>query len=444
MRINIILCIIFHLGETLMKKSFQKTIAIITILLLSIASLPLVSNAEKLNFESSPIEQLEEDKELDLLRGEHVLVLKAEDDVSSFNVRYAFPPSYQYQVPILFELLENTTASILKYSIDNDTDGLNKVVNFTIGAMNNGENVTLHFNYWVLVRNNDYSDFPEYVKIPEKHELPEDTKQWLVSTKVVQVDNILIKLHARKLRGFNDNLIRLADKTASFIKYHRYLSFLIQVNIPIWFSQDAVTTLLISADCVGRSNLGCALFRANNVPARVLLVNPPYKFWTQMNYIPEYYCPGYGWVMIEDGKTPHEPKNQIVNRICFPDDENNTHTDYIFRFMKCEENWLWIDNEHVLPYYVDCREGSKSKMFNESEVITCSSTANDAFFFTQTVFRQYEQHLGTSLTGENLGHFQNATSYQMEAIQDFKDTENPYGYIYLMRKANDEYKKIEI
>ena len=160
-----------------MKKSFRKTVVIITILLLSIASLPLASNAEKLNFESSPIEQLEEDKELDLLRGEHVLVLKAEDDVSSFNVRYAFPPSYQYQVPILFELLENTTAHILKYSIDNDTDGLNKVVNFTIGAMNNGENVTLHFNYWVLVKNNDYSDFPEYVKIPEKHELPDDTKQ---------------------------------------------------------------------------------------------------------------------------------------------------------------------------------------------------------------------------------------------------------------------------
>lgn len=444
MIINIILYIIFRLGETIMKKTFQKTIAIIMILLLSIASLPLVSNAEKLNIESSPIEQLEEDKELDLLRGEHVLVLKAEDDVSSFNVRYAFPLSYQYQVPILFELLENTTAPIIKYSIDNDTDGLNKVVNFTIGAMNKDENVTLHFNYWVLIKNNDYSDFPEYVKIPEKHELPEDTKQWLVSTKVVQVDNILIKLHARKLRGFNDNLIRLADKTASFIKYHRYLSFLIQVNIPIWFSQDAVTTLLISADCVGRSNLGCALFRANNVPARVLLVNPPYKFWTQMNYIPEYYCPGYGWVMIEDGKTPHEPKKQIVNRICFPDDENNTHTDYIFRFMKCEENWLWIDNEDVLPYYVDCIEGSKSKMFVEREATTCLSIADEAFFWTQTAFSKYQQYIGMNLTYKNLEHFQNAVSHQKTAIHNLQVSGDCLEYYYSMRRAFDEYNEIEI
>jgi len=426
-----------------MKKPFKKTIAITTVLLLVIVSLSFVSNAEKINVKNSPVECLEEEKELDLLRGEHVLVLKAKDDTDSFNVRYAFPPSYQYQVPILFELLENTTATILKYSIDNDTDGVNKVVNFTIGAMNKSENATLHFNYWVLVKNNDYSDFPEYIKIPERNELPDDTKQWLASTKVVQTKSILIKLHAWRLRGSNDNLIRLADKTASFVKYHRYLSFLIQVNIPIWFSQDAVTTLLINADCVGRANLGCALFRANNVPARVLLVNPAYKFWTQMNYISEYYCPGYGWVMIENGKTPYEPKKQIVNRICFPDDENDTHTDYIFKLMKGEENWLWINNENVLPYYVDCREGSKSKMFVEREVTTCSSTADEAFLWTQMTFSKYQKYLGMTLAGENLSYFENAVAFQNDAVNSLKNG-NSLEYYYHIQRASEEYNKITV
>jgi len=424
-----------------MKELFKKIMAITTVLLLVIVSLSFVSNAEKINVKNSTVECLEEERELDLLRGEHVLVLKAEDDTDSFNVRYAFPPSYQYQVPIFFELLENTTAHILKYSIDNDTDGLNKVVNFTIGAMNKSENATLHFNYWVLVKNNDYSDFPEYVKIPERTELPNGTKQWLASTKVVQTKNILIKLHAWKLRGLDDNLIKFADKTAFFVKYHRYLSFMIQVNIPIWFSQDAVTTLLINADCAGRANLGCALFRANNVPARVLLVNPPYKFWTQMNYITEYYCPGYGWVMIENGKTPHEPKKQIVNRICFPDDENNTHTDYIFKLMKGEESWLWINNEHVLPYYVDCKEGSKSKMFVESEVTTCSSNADEAFIWTQTTFNKYQKYLGMTLTGDNLGYFENAVGFQNDAINSMKKG-NSLEYYYYTQRASEEYNKI--
>jgi len=428
-----------------MQPTYKKTVAmILVVLFVALAISPITSSMKKPTVENSLTEYLGEEKELDLLRGEHILVLKAEDDTSSFNVRYAFPPSYQYQVPIFFELLENTTAPILKYSIDNDTDGLNKVVNFTIGSMNKDENVTLHFNYWVLVKNNNYSDYPKYVKIPKKNELPDDAKQWLVSTKVVQTKNILIKLRAILLRGFNDNLIRLADKTAFFVKYHRYLSFLAQVNIPIWFSQDAVTTLLISADCVGRANLGCALFRANNVPARVLLVNPPYKFWTQMNYILEYFCPGYGWVIVDaSGKTPYEPKNQIVNRICFPDDENDTHRDYIFKTMTGEENWLWIDNENVLPYYVDCKEGSKSKMFVESEMFTGDNNVTTAFSLTEDVFDLYQQYLNLDLNGKNLEHYENATSYQIKAIHELQESEIPDEYIYFMNKANEEYGEIE-
>jgi len=385
------------------------------------------------------------EKELHLLRVEHVLVLNAADDASTFNLRYVFPPDYQYQVPILLEILEDSTANILNYQIEGDVNEPNKVVNFTIGNMEKDESVLIHFSCWVLVKNHEYGDLPEYVKFPKKCELPEETKIWLSSTEVVQAKSFLIKHKASQLRGVSNNLVRFASEIAPFIKEHNYLLFVLQLNLGIFFSQDAITTLLINGENVGRSHLGCALFRANNVPARVLLALPDQTFWTQMHYMFEYYCPDYGWILIDPtrGKTPYEPRRQVINRVCYPEDEDDTKADYIIPLMKGEERWLWIDNENVYPHYVDCDEGSKSKMFSENEVITDSFTADYAFLLTQLVFHQYEQWLGENLVGENLMHFQNATCYQKQAVGDLCTSDDPFEYIYLMDKAYDEYKEID-
>ncbi|MCK5258222.1 MAG: transglutaminase domain-containing protein, partial [Thermoplasmatales archaeon] len=327
---------------------------------------------------------------------EHVLVLNAADDADTFNLRYVFPPDYQYQVPILLEILEDSTANILHYQIEDDVNEPNKVVNFTIGNMAKDESVLIHFSCWVLVKNHEYVDLSEYVKFPKKDELPEETKIWLSSTEVVQANSFLIMYKANQLKGDSDNLINFTSVIAPFIKEHRYLLFVLQLNLGIFFSQDAITTLLINGENVGRSHLACALLRSNNVPARVLLANNDQGFWTQMHYMLEYYCPGYGWILIDPtkGTTPYEPKRQVINRVCYPVDEDNTKTDYIFSLMKGEERWMWIDNENVYPYYVDCNEGSKSKMFSENEVTTDSFTADYTFLLTQLVFHQYEQCLG--------------------------------------------------
>jgi len=386
------------------------------------------------------------EKELHLLRVEHFLVLNASDDANTFNLRYAFPPDYQYQVPIFLEILNDSTANILNYQIEDDVNEPNKVVSFTIGHMEKDESILIHFSCWVLVKNHEYSDLPEYVKFPKKCELPEETKVWLLSTEVVQSESFIIKHKASQLRSVNNNLIRFASEIAPFIKEHNYLLFVIQLNLGIFFSQDAITTLLINGENVGRSHLGCALFRANNVPARVLLALPDQTFWTQMHYMFEYYCPNYGWILIDPtrGKTPYEPRRQVINRVCYPEDEDDTKADYIIPLMKGEERWLWIDNENVYPHYVDCDEGSKSKMFSENEVTTDSFTADYAFLLTQLVFHQYEQWLGKNLVDENLKHFQNATCYQKQAVGDLCNSDNPFEYIYLMDKAYEEYKEIDI
>ena len=428
-------------------KSCQKQILALGIIVLFVLTVfpPLVSSENQLDKTLVNVNLLD-DEEISLLRVEHYLFLNAEEVTDTFDVRYVFPPDYQYQVPILLEVLEDSTADILHYQIDDGTNEPNKIVKFTIGAMEKDERVLIHFSCWVLVKNHEYNDLSEYVKIPKKKDLPEETKIWLSSTDVVQTRRILIKYTAMQLRGGGDNLISFANNISLFIKEHRYFLFFLQLKLGIFFSQDAITTLFINGENVGRSHLACALLRSNNIPARVLLANNDQGFWTQMHYMVEYYCPDYGWVLIDPtkGETPYDTKKQVVNRVCYPEDEEDTKTDYIFPLMKGEERWIWVANEKVYPYYVDCDEGSKSQMFNESKITTDSFTADYAFFRTQSVFHQYEKYLGMNLTGENLEHLQGAISYQKQATSELQENDDINEYIYFIDKAYDKYKEIDI
>jgi len=417
-------------------------------LLLTIS--PLVSSQVSFFEISSPetytnIPMSTDDQELDLLRVEHYLYVNASQDVGTFHIRFSFPPDYQYQVPLLLEMYnDSTTSEILHYQIEDDKYEPNKIINFTIGAMEKDDSVLLHFSCWVLVKNHDYSDLPQYVKIPKKYQLPIETKIWLASNPQVQTHSLLIRHKAWQLHDLSDNLIRYAHRIAPFIRYHRFGLFVLELRLGLLMSQDARTTLLINGENVGRSHLACAFFRIYDIPARVLLVNNDQGFWTQMHYMVEYYCPGYGWVLLETtfGKSPYGTKHQVVNRVCYPQDEEDTKDDYIFRFMKGEERWLWIDTNSVSPYYVDCNKGSKSQMFSEAVVSIDPLTADFAFVLTERVFRLYQSYLGVNLIDENLYHFQNATMYQKEAIITLK-ANNIEGYISLFNRAYDEYKEID-
>lgn len=383
-------------------------------------------------------------QDLDLLRVEHYLYVNATAEVDTFHIKFSFPPDYEYQVPLLLEIHNDSTLSeILHFQIENDTYDPNKIINFTIRSMESDESVLLHFSCWVLVKNHDFGDLPSYVKIPKKYQLPNEIKIWIESSTQVQTHSLLIRHKARQLRGLSDNLIRFAQRIAPFIRYHRFGLFVLQLRLGLLISQDARTTLLINGENVGRSHLACAFFRIYDIPARVILVNNDQGFWTQMHYMVEYYCPGYGWVLLETtfGKSPYATKHQVVNRVCYPQDEEDTKEDYIFPFMKGEERWLWIDTESVFPYYVDCNRGSKSQMFSEAVVSSDQLTANFAFLLTERVFRKYQTFLGVELTDENHQHFQNALKYQEDAINALKKN-NIEEYISFLNKAYEEYKEI--
>jgi len=417
----------------------KKLLAISIIFLLSLLTIsPFVNGKQTLQ---GPVET---SQELDLLRGEHYLFVNATEDVASFHIRYSFPPDYGYQVPLMLEILNDSTANILNYEIKNDTSVPNKVIDFMVGPMEKGTMVSLHFYCWVLIKNNNYSDLPKYVKIPRRCELPTETKNWLSSTDVVQANNILIKLKAYEIKGFQTNLLVLAQRIAYYVKWHRLPFYSLQLALGTLRGQDALTTLFRNGDCPGRSHLSCAFFRANNVPARVIMATRNYPFWYQMHFMMEYYCPDYGWILSEvhNAETPFEPKNQIIMYICSLEDENNTGHDFFFYKMTGVERWFWIDNEAVSPYYKDLKEGSKVNMFPEKELMTNTSSASIAFNVTKIIFSLYQYYLGKNLTGENLQHFQNALNYQKQAILSLIQSQDLSGYMTFMNLASTEYEDI--
>ena len=111
--------------------------------------------------------------------------------------------------------------------------------------------------------------------------------------------------------------------------------------------------------------------------------------------------------------------------------------------MTSEERWLWLTTPDVQPYYLDCDNGSKSRMFQEGVITTDTFTADYAHFLTHFAFRYYEKYLGTNLTGLDLIHYQNATTLQHMALQTFQFHQDINEYIVLMIHAIDEYQEIQ-
>jgi transglutaminase-like putative cysteine protease len=412
-------------------------------------------------------------QELNLLYGEMILLIHAEENFSSFNLSYSLPPVYGSQAPIYIRIVNdsNTTIEVKGYTISNDTNYPNKLITFELGTINKSENYfdyeSIHLEYWVLVKSENYSDLPSYVKIPQEDELPDEAKTWLVSTKAIQSNNSLIKIKARQLKGFNNNLVRLANRIVRFTKnkgiirgridyllikkfnlsyppiYIRMNALLLElfrnrITFSYWAHfNDAICTLIFGiGSCTGKANLGAALFRANGVPAKDLIVLPTTDFWYDIHYISEYYCPGYGWVLAETTSGNHlqSSKYQMILRINYPEDENEAGTGFDY-FGGCEQI-SWTDNEKIVSE-------PTHKGRNEQSLLAPSNQGNVSMDITKKVWEKYTIYVGIPLSQENQVRFNNATEAQINAIECFTQS-NIIGYIVNMTIAYDEYCEIEL
>lgn len=464
-----------------MKNLYKKSVAFLTVVLFAItAIIPTSIGMGNLLLSDGDTEQ-----ELDLLYGETNFNLTALEDISyPFNLSYVVPLNYNNQAPILFEVCEDASTDLVTFRIINETNAPNKIINFTIAPLTKGTVVTIHFQYWVLVRNNDYTDLPRYVKIPKEKDLPDNIKTWLVSTKNIQSDNIIIKLKAKQIKGFTNNLVRLANKialsTSDYVKLYRPLSRLINI-IPNardftydivnknrehdWLPlQDAFSELFLGGCCYGRAHLGAAIFRANGVPARSIIITPTYgkKISFEQHVICEYYCPDYEWVPVETTfacappkgivedivekiahklgvdtrfPVPYETKGYIVLRINYPDDENEAGNG--LSYYGGMEAYMKMYPREVAGYL----NNSQTHGWIEKELATNQQNADNALSLTKDVYELHTKYIGMNLNGENKQHYDNAILAQKNAINCFNQSDIN-GYINNITIAYTEYGQI--
>ena len=395
---------------------------------------------------------LSESHAFDLLYGEFRVRITALHDIDSFTIFYSIPQIYGDQIPILIRIRNDTSLPLKRYFIvSQENMEPNKLLCFKVGKMEAFEERILHFDFWVLAINRSFN-LPDYIKIPSDNELPENTKLWLSSTKAIQANNSLISWKAKQLTPPDENLITLANNIVNYTSQHRtrgFIRIILTLLSPNRFSgwakyMDAASTLLLGGSCTGRANLGAALFRANGVPARVLLVLLTWPWmnasglWYDMHYICEYYCPGYGWIPAETSLslTPVRMKNNIVIRIVYPKDENEAGNKWD-KYGGCEQ-WFWTDTEKVRIWWKNIAAGVRSEM--KKELIT-NEDPNYIMNITLRAYEFYIAYTGMELTEEDRIHYEEAIEYQEKAIKEFLKS-NLKEYVENMEAALEEYEKI--
>lgn len=398
-----------------------------------------------------------QNQEINLLYGEISFFIKIKKDYKkNVNITYSLPPNYKNQAPIYFEIKNDTTADIISYKIIHETDLPNIKIKFCIQPKKYTDTPFIHFDFWILTKNNEFKDLPKNVEIPDKKDLPEYTHRWLNSTEAVQSDSLLLKLKAKNLKNNCENLSSLTEKIVKYTSEKQFRKFLLGL-LTILTSDtssnwakflDAKSSLFLGGSCTGKANLGTALHRANKIPSRVVhvLLTWPHidwdknNYWMDMHYITEYYHLNYDWILSETtlGITPLEPKNVVILRINDIEDENQAGNqgDY---FGGCEQ-WFWIEHkEEITIFWERGKSGAKGAYYNK--IITDENTADVLLNTTKIVYDMFTNNFDDDLNDSEQQLFNNAFTAQKEAVECFKQ-KNITGYKNNILLAYNQLKKI--
>ena len=417
------------------------------------------------------------ENEFNLFYGKQLVWLYALEDISQFNLVFSVPLNFENQAPIFYRIMDNTTSDVLSYHMYNDTNSPNKVINITIGHMNKNDRSSLYVEYWVLIKNKKYSDLPQNVELPFKCELPQEVRIWLNSTESVQSDNLLIKLKSNNLLRKSDyNLITYADNIVNYTynknnvlrasmlhggipnilyslfpdKFHYFRKEVVDIEnkttTPVTnMFHDAVSTYFMEGACPGVANLGAALFRANGIPAKQLVVNSHKKKWMMreyncIHYICEYYCPDYGWLWVDSdyfqkkGITPQYPTEAVVLKVAYPEDENEAG--HGLQKTGGKISWIKAYTDNIAYSFIQWGDS------NWNQTIDRTLGAN-IFNKTQKVWEYHVKYAGRNLSGINKQHFLEANVAQQDAIDYFCQS-NVIGYSNSINISYNAYRAINV
>ena len=401
-------------------------------------------------------------QEVDLLYGENIFTFKAKNNVDTFSMAHVFLLDEDGQFPLFFEIKKDTSSKLINYEIIDDKNHPNKLIKFTFAPMKKNEEITLHFEYWVIVKNRDYQDLPKYVEMPKDSDLSDYAKKWIYPTKAVQSNNIFIKIKSSSLKLFTKNLFVFSKRISYSICFHRlillhlilYLGNVLLTKKYWPYLMDAVSCYFLGGTCAAKTNLEVGLFRSKGIPARGLIGTTMYyegkKWCDAQHFFFEYYCPKYGWIRGMSGRVPYESKNCIVLRINYPEDENIAGGAFDY-YGGCEP-WFWIDNKDiVLGFPEGAKYYKKRKGYGrpinrgwiEAECMINRIDAKQVTDIVRAVWELYVKYLGMSFNDSNGHYFSSGVDLQKRAIESLRKSD-VNEFIRNMDLVYKEYKKITL
>jgi len=346
---------------------------------------------------------------------------------SPYTVYFILPIAFREQAPIWLDI---QCPEMVDYRFVH----LDKFNVFVAARINNSSStINLNWTSWVLEKKHDYTGIPASVPIPAYNELPDSVKPYLMPTGCVQWEDPFVKHIADSIRGTTNDLIVLANRIKNYCN-----------NIPWTFpteplSFDAYYAMKWGNSCTGHAHAGAAIFRANNIPCRILMNMPVwYSGLFDMHWIIEYYIPQYGWVKMETsaGINPYVNGHQeIITFACNPEDEfSMTYPDNI------ESYWFASDPifQHMAPDWGGAHASSSYCYISDS-----TSKVDLIISLTDSIYKYFTTYKGINLTIAQNNYFQIATDFQFTAFNYIKAHKKD-SLIYYLNQSLDYYRRIEL
>ncbi len=239
------------------------------------------------------------------------LNILAESTAATYQAYFHIPIATSHQVPVVIEVV---SPELVELSFVRQDD-LNMLAVATLRSA--PAPTPLTWNVWVLAYRNHMPDIINQAPIPTLDEIPADVRPWLQPTDCAQSTDEYVLGIAEQIGGGHTLLADLAQAVLD-------RAYAIPWQLPHRpMALDAFYALRWGSSCTGHANAATALFRANGVPARSLLVMPMVSENIDMHSLTEYWVPAYGWARMEPstGSFWVDPTYEIVIFICRPEDE---------------------------------------------------------------------------------------------------------------------------
>lgn len=308
------------------------------------------------------------------------------------------PVTTQYSTPLVFQLNESNLSHKIKAFRTVQMRNDNWLAEITFRNLEAGDSLFISWSSWVLQRKQNFSDLPEYVDVQWLQQLPDSVRPYLAATKIVQSRNPQIQGKARELAQGSNNILEIAKRIIHFTGN--------AVEYKGGSEQDAFSTLQNGMGvCNGKANLAMALFRAQGIPARTLMV-------ANTHFIIEYYVPNYGWVRAEptQGKHIQPAQENIVMWIANPEDENASPYNGIVCY--------WGTRNPDLAYDILY---DHAELQNRTNGIESETELADIYLQkAKQVWQRYHRYVNYNRSSIGQTHFDLATRQQNAAIHFFQ------------------------